>query len=81
MILGVCLALEPLFHTEIVIPQAWQKFMYAGCSFSEEAGPKQKAMARFYEIWPEMQEQNITHDGVIDSTLIAEYGRRILNLH
>lgn len=80
MILGLCLSLEAIIHTELVTPQKWQKFMYAQLCGAPGMAPKERAMARFYEIWPELLDQNVTHDGIIDALLIAEYGRRSLNL-
>lgn len=81
MLLGICLALEPVFRTELVTPQSWQKLLYANHTFPDDYGPKHKAFMRFSDIWPELVEQNVTHDGVVDALLIAEYGRRILNLN
>lgn len=81
MLLGLFYSLEAMLHTELVTPQRWQKMMYTGCSFTEEAGSKAKAMARFYELWPDLEEQGVTHDGVIDACLLAEYGRRSLGLN
>lgn len=81
MLLGLTYSLEAMLHTELVTPQCWQKFLYAHTAFPEGAAPKAKAMAFFYENWPRLQEQNITHDGVIDSVLICEFGRRNLGLN
>lgn len=81
MILGLCLALEAVMQTQLIPPQRWQKFMYANLSGVDELEPKARAMARFGELWPSLLEQNVTHDGIIDAMLIAEYGRRNLNLN
>ena len=81
MILGVCMALEAMMQTHTITPQKWQKFMYANMIGVDELEPKARAMARFYEIWPELMAQNVTHDGIIDAMLIAEMGRRSLGLH
>jgi hypothetical protein len=80
MVLGLCLSLEAIITTQLIPPQRWQKFMYASMH-KDDSPPKKRAMARFYEIWPEMIEANVTHDGIIDAMLIAEYGRRTLNLN
>lgn len=78
MILGVCLALEQVFQTEVVVPQRWQKMLYP-----ENIGdlpPKERALRKAWELWPEIGQQNVTHDGIVDALLIAEFGRRMLNL-
>lgn len=81
MILGLCLSLEALISTQLIRPQVWQKFMYAAMPDPKAMEPKARAMLRFSEIWPHLVEQNVTHDGIIDAMLIAEYGRRTLNLN
>ncbi len=81
MVLGLCFALEALLRTELVPPQTWQKFMYSSMLDPKSLEPKQRAMARFYDLWPEMMEKNVTHDGIVDAMLIAEYGRRTLSLN
>lgn len=81
MILGLCLSLEALLETWHVPPQKWQKFMYASMPNAKELEPKARAMAKFYDTWPEMMEKNVTHDGIIDAILLCEYGRRSLALN
>lgn len=81
MLLGLCLALDPLLRTTLIRPQGWQKMLYAGIEFPESVGPKAKASLRFSQLFPELVQKNVSHDGIIDASLIAEYGRRFLNLN
>lgn len=79
MILGLCLPLSSMISTTLVRPQEWQKFLLH--DVRKDIEPKARAMAKFYTIWPEMQEAGVTHDGIVDALLICEYGRRMLNLN
>lgn len=81
MLLGLCLSLEAVTETQLIPPQRWQKFMYASLSGVDDMEPKARAMARYGELWPHLLQQNVTHDGIIDALLIAEYGRRNLGLN
>jgi crossover junction endodeoxyribonuclease RuvC len=81
MVLGLCFALEALLRTELVTPQRWQKFMYSSMPDPKSLEPKARARLRFGELWPALVEENVTHDGIIDAMLIAEYGRRTLGLN
>lgn len=80
MILGLSYALEALMETRLVTPQRWQGFLY-GKGYRQELEPKARALAKFSELWPGLVEENVTHDGVVDALLIAEYGRRQLALN
>lgn len=80
MILGLTLSLEALLQTVLVQPRTWQRVMYAGLTGVDELEPKARAMAKAYQEWPTLAKGGVTHDGVIDSLLIAEYGRRSLAL-
>ncbi len=81
MILGLFLSLEAVFKTELVPPRAWQKLLYANLVGVDELEPKARAMAKAYELWPVLQVQGVTHDGILDAILIAEAGRRMLRLN
>lgn len=80
MLLGLTYSLEAMLHTELVTPQRWQKLLYSSMPSMENTPAKAKAMITFCHLWPDLQADGVSHDGVIDSLLIAEYGRRSLNL-
>lgn len=81
MLLGIFFSLEAVVNTQLVPPQKWQKYMYSTMQGVDELLPKARAMARFCELWPHLAVQNVTHDGIIDALLLAEYGRRTLSLN
>lgn len=81
MLLGLCFSLEAIMSTELVTPLRWQKFMYSSMPDPKSLEPKARAKLRFGEIWPELVADGVSHDGIIDAMLIAEYGRRTLNLN
>ncbi len=80
MLLGLTLSLEAMLHTELVTPQKWQKFMYAQSSFPEGISPKGKALITFRELWPKLAADGVSHDGIVDAMLLAEFARRTLRL-
>lgn len=80
MILGLVYALDAIMETRLVTPQRWQGFLY-GKGYRQDLEPKGRALAKFSELWPSLVEENVTHDGIVDAILIAEYGRRQLNLN
>lgn len=73
-IVGLCMALEAAFHTQMVSPQRWQKNLTKG----EPGDPKQRAKIVADRLYPGA---NTKHDGCCDALLIAEYGRRSLKLN
>ena len=73
--------LASFWFSSSIRPQGWQKLLYAGVEFTEGVGPKAKASFRFSQLFPELVQKNVSHDGIIDASLIAEYGRRFLNLN
>lgn len=80
MILGLCLALDSIMDTRQVTPQRWQGFLY-GKGYRPDLEPKGRAYAKFAELWPDLVAEGVTHDGIVDAILIAEYGRRQLSLN
>lgn len=68
------------FRIEQVLPQTWQKVMYAGMQ-----GGKESSIIRCQELFPKADltkgpRTRKLHDGRSDALLIAEYGRRALGL-
>lgn len=57
-----------------VHPKTWQKVMHDGASKS--MGPKERSLLVAKRLWPSCDFGG-EHDGIIDASLIAEYGRRI----
>lgn len=60
-----------------ITPQMWQKVMLPGCA---KGDTKPAALARARQLWPAESwlaspRCNKPHDGMIDASLIAEYGR------
>jgi len=60
-----------------ITPQAWQKVMLVGC---KKGDTKPAAFAKAKQLWPDetwLASPRCTkpHDGMIDASLIAEYGR------
>jgi crossover junction endodeoxyribonuclease RuvC len=76
MILGLCMAIEGAVNTDIVTPQKWQGVVVTGLDHIEDT--KVRALAKLQELYPEI---DTTHDGIVDAILIAEYGRRMLQLN
>lgn len=80
MILGLSLALEVLMETHLVTPQRWQGFLY-GKGYGPDLCTKGRAYLKFSELWPDLAKDGVTHDGIVDAVLLAEYGRRQLSLN
>ncbi len=80
MILGLSLALEALLETKLVTPQRWQGFLY-GKGYGPDLCTKGRAYKKFSELWPDLVRDGVSHDGIVDACLIAEYGRRQLSLN
>lgn len=76
MILGLCMAMEGAICTDVVTPQRWQKQLMVGLDHIEDT--KVRALAKFQQLYPEL---DVTHDGIVDAVLIAEYGRQMLQLN
>jgi hypothetical protein len=60
-----------------IAPQAWQKKMLVGCA---KGDTKPAALAKARQLWPleswlASPRCSKPHDGMIDASLIAEYGR------
>jgi hypothetical protein len=79
VLIGACNALG--FSVQVVRPQRWQGTMLTGAP--RTAGTKRAAEIVAQRLWP-LTDWRATprckrnHDGLIDSALIAEYGRRVL---
>lgn len=76
-IIGWCEMLG-IKHT-LVAPQTWTKALHLGCTGKD---PKQKSKQAALRLFPGKDFRATTdsvtlHDGLIDSLLVAEFGRRI----
>jgi hypothetical protein len=68
---------------ELVNPRRWQNEIFRGIP-DKGMKPKDKSKLSVSRIFPahdfrKSERSRIPHDGIIDATLIAEYGRRCLN--
>ena len=78
ILIGIVSAMKLPFC--LVKPKVWQKAMFVGTDTSDK--PKSRAACAAYRLFPEhdfkaSQRCKKEHDGIVDATLIAEYGRRV----
>lgn len=82
--LQAMLAAHKIPYTEVT-PQAWQKVMHEGASRTSMPDPKDRSLAIAKKLFPNLnllatKLSRKPHHGFVDALLIAEYGRRRVNL-
>jgi len=67
----------------LVTPQMWQKVMHVGIEKTIE--PKKRSLIAACRLFPNLdlrasERCSVQHDGLVDALLLAEWGRRSLNV-
>lgn len=67
----------------LVTPQGWQKVMHVG--IDKTLDPKQRSLIAISRLFPTIDLRassrcTVQHDGLVDALLLAEWGRRTLNV-